>query len=212
MAHVTGGKITFSETRQLAQYEPRQVQVELAFSIEDGEELDSFLDVVSSKAAARVKAMLTGTVVKSADVVPPQKATPPVEATPEETKPAPRSGRGRAKSKDPLEADEDDAQVELLQKAVAKTPEPTKAALDLPDDTEDDFLSGSTEDEAEDDITDVMLTSAATKKNEWFRKKDGQPNPVAIKKLIGKFTKPPHHISSIAKDQRRAFLDALEAL
>lgn len=51
---ITGGKVTFSRTRQARQFEPEHAEVELTFSAPEGEEFNEF-DLTTLMATAKVQ-------------------------------------------------------------------------------------------------------------------------------------------------------------
>jgi hypothetical protein len=52
---ITSGRVVYSRTVQVAQFEPRKVEVEIAFTVGPEEDLDELLD--DAKGIAREEAM-----------------------------------------------------------------------------------------------------------------------------------------------------------
>lgn len=195
---ITGGKVLFSETKQIAQYEPRRVEVELTFSVAEGDNADEFLTFVSEKAKAKVLEMLLGT---KPQVI--QKAEPTKTATEinETAKPKPTARGKKPEPAKPVEPDPfDEAEAKVVDdQTVAKLEEA------LGEDTWNI--------EPAKEITDAELSSECSKKAAFFMQKDGTNNAVAIKGIIKKFTTDGQpHVSSIPQDKRQEFIDALGKL
>lgn len=212
---IIGGRIVFARSVQPAQYETKKAEVELTFTMAEGEELGAHLDQlgarVQAKALELVGLKVNGNAGPSLGAV----KDPAIPAKVTEDKP-------KGKTKKDLEAEKAAELAKSAEAAEATKPKVTFPKSDPADMSEADkpqISSGgertdpaavTSDDElfeaAAPDVTDVDLTSAITRKNAEIKK------PAEIKKLIGQYVQPPKGSRDIPQPQRRDFLEKLKLL
>jgi hypothetical protein len=203
MPQITAGKISFARSVQPAQYETKKAEVELSFSLAEGEELGAWLDDVAAKAQAKALEMIG--------------LKPATEAKPATTK--------KAEVKPPAEVQKEDSKKTY---AVHKATEEAKALAEKSN-TAKDIASlddvhgvkggegiigslGHADPDADlladvpKEVTDQDLVAAVTRKNQELK------DPKKIHALRETFVKLPKGLRDIPAADRPRFLAELEAL
>lgn len=193
MARITGGEVTYMERRKIGDYEHKEAKAVLSFSLDEGEDHDSTLDMVTATAKARVHEMLGLTPAKaSTPPVPAQlgraaRAVDPAPAAPETPV---KRGPGRPpKVNAPAPAPVAEAPVAEAPKAPPVLEAPANQTIGAP--SIDPDLENFTIDEPAPEIkkivpdpvtevTDAMLQSEVTKVMKKIN------NAIAIKDVIRK--------------------------
>lgn len=196
---ITGGKVVFSRSVQPAQYETKKAEVEIQFTLAEGEKLENQLDIAAK--FAQDKALEMVGLQKPAVTTAAPKAAVPTKAQ-GETTPAEKTGKEAAAEK-----------LNAADTKKAKAPPKTGAAISTgeerkdPDNNDISDLLGETPAEVK-TITDKDLSAACNAQN--GKMKEGAPS---IRKLIEKFAGPlPKQVRDIPQEKRQAFLDELKAL
>lgn len=208
---ITGGKVSFSRTVKVADFEPKNATVELSFGIEeDGQEPQKSIDAVagmaletamrmlgfkSEKALAAAKSEATAVMSGAAGPVPGRRGPgrPPKLAQSPYAPPAKTNGNGNGA----------DAVARALEVEEPADAEPT--TTDAP--TEGADAAAVADWEKPPAITDVELTSALTRK--MGELKDGP----RIRAVVQKFTRDGSiSAATIPQDKRADFLIELKAL
>jgi hypothetical protein len=212
MPQITAGKVSFARSVQPAQYETKKAEVELSFSLAEGEELGAWLDDVAAKAQAKALEMVGLKPAQEAKHVSVAKAQP--------------------KSKDVLDAEIAKAEVQEKQKAkeayaakqrvgedleaakklaeksnTAKVP--VDSLMDLAENTNGQGLADPDADLLADvpkEVSDQDLVAAVTRKNQELK------DPKKIHALRETFVKLPKGLRDIPAADRPRFLAELEAL
>lgn len=183
--NITGGTISYGETRKIAEYESKTAEVELAFNVPDGEDYHSNLEDTIAMAKTRCAEML-GQKAKQADV-----EVPSIETVKAPTKPHNKRAPKMPLLEAPLVADAsvmDDVSLDVHFTAHKQTDEviaPTETI-----------------------ISDFELMDATTKQQQHSK------NPNAIRKLITAcgVICPPGRLIDIAQDRRKEYLDGLKEI
>lgn len=208
MATITGGKVSYGRTIKTGDFESKRVDVELAFSVGDGEDYGHAFDLVSRQVARRCEEMAKGKEFSPAEPIhelaaasvalpaPAAHVAPEAAAKAVEDVPAAKKGPGRPKGttvKKPK--DEPEIADEKKAKEYAAT---TLKAIDK--------AEGKVEPNEEVTITDKALMEVVTRKA-----KDVGPD--RVKELRNKYTgSVTMQIVALPQAKRRAFLDELETL
>lgn len=193
---ITGGTVRIEETKQIADYQPRKVVVELNFAAVDSQSAEAILDHAASIAQDKVRELL-GQKVPSA-----KPSTDVRPGAPTRTK-----------------ADLEREQAEALAKPTAPLPKPPRKAAskaapadDLPDvepapaeENLDDLMNAAPPVE---EITDAVMLSKVTAHVQKFK------NAPAIRALTATFFKEPvgKRIQDIPQDKRASYLAGLEKI
>lgn len=203
---ITGGKVTFGRSVQPAQYETKKAEVEIAFTLSEGEALGATLDTAGSLAQSKALELVG---------LKPAGAQPPAAKAPERTK-ADLEAEALAKAKGETEkapkapkAPPKTKPAETKADAATTIEEPTRQISTAPEDRKPDPAT-----DLEDPlsvpaaaITDAELTSAVTQHNAKIK------NPTAIRGLIQKFVgKTPCTVVQIAPEVRAKFIEELKKL
>lgn len=179
---LTGGTVSFEETKQIQQYEPRKVSITLHFSAEEGRDAEAMLDHASQLVVAKVAQLLSG------------KLTPTVASRTVDTSGAKEAAAAKLNAAEELPT-ETPKTVKPPRKITAKDvvkgreadplegevlpPETTKpAAAPAAEENLDDLLGDTPKAEP---ITDAVLTSKIGAHNAKVK------NSPAIRKLVGDF-------------------------
>jgi hypothetical protein len=212
MAQITGGKVSYGRTVKTGDYENKRCDVELTFSVADGEDYEQMFSLASRQAVRKLEEMLGLTSVKVPEMVkratesaswtaPAPAAVPqaPVEppSTPTVEAPAKKRGPGR-----PPKAAKDEPEVAeaKVEKRAKKDAELADAEIDHPG-----FTPIPPKADAE-PITDKKLIEAVQQKAKTV-------GPDKVKALRNKFTgSNVNQIITLAQDKRAAFLEALKVL
>lgn len=224
MGQVTGGRVVFSRTVKVTEYEPKKAEAELTFSLDEGEDYKELFDHASAAAAHKVYEMLglkvpmpsapqphdplTGDDAKAAYAAKAAQDKLKQTEIPASTKRGP--GRPpKAKTEPAVEPDFDPADPTKLpenlrraQNTVASSANGNGAAVPDPAAVEEpeEWAAEASE------VTDVDLTKAVGAVNAKIK------NAPAIKQLIGKYVKPPGQLREVPQAKRQAFLVELNAL
>lgn len=222
---IMGGKVTYARTVQPAQYESKKAEVEISFTLSDGEEMGDSLDRAGNWAMQKCHEMvgITKTVPVTATA---EKLAEKVEAIAEGVKAAAETQK-ETKGKGKTQAEKDAAKAEAAakmngKKAAAPLPDPE----DLPNEPTQAISSGDERVGPEDndtsfldepstparEIKDTELYEAAGKKNKELMPKHAGASPAMIKALVQKFVPLPKQLKDIPQDQRTRFLEQLAAL
>jgi hypothetical protein len=212
MGQITGGKVTYGRTLKTGDYENKRVDVELAFTVEEGEDYEAMLQAASEAAVAKAHAMLgLGTVAKSPAAAPkaaPQAETSaPVQPTAEGEKKRP--GRppkaalvpGGTSTLLPQVGSQIDLE-EVIPSEKPKADVTKKAAAVELDDLGEPVK----------EITDELIGKAAMDTNKRIQ------DPAGIRKVIQAFLptydpeQGPPKAAMIPKERRQAFMDKLATL
>lgn len=184
MGRITGGRVSFKETRQVAQYEPRVAEWEFAFACDEGEDVDTIADELEKQVIGRVHRMLG---LQTAAVLHPLAAAKEPEAKEPETAEVveePKRKPGRP-----------------VKPKVVKEPDPED------DDNLDDVMGAVTKPAAE--ITDDDLIKKVARHPCAVPAKEGG-DPKSLKALINKHGGA--RVAEIPQPNRAAFLKELAEL
>lgn len=206
---IIGGKVSFKRAYQPEQYGSKGAEVEISFSLGEGEELGTKLDEV-------------GVLVKNKTLELCGIRTEKVGAAPPDVKlePAPKA-EVPAKTKADLEKEQTDklnAKVKTEKKPAPKSeaaPAPAKEKAVEPE-AEGEDLGGATFDEdAEEnqpDVTGEVMSQAMNAAVARLNKVHGGAAPKLVKALIATFVEPPKKSHDIPQKMRHEFLKKLAEL
>lgn len=209
MAQITGGKVVFTERRQISQFEPREGTVELSFQLFDGEEYNAALSNVTALARAKCYELMGLTEVKLAAPVAAAVAEKhpladkPVEAAPEAKK------RGRPpKTAVPDEEPARAATPTEVKEALASTGmDADLLGLPTPPKPEAKAAPATPAPPSGKVIGDLELQAATRERMK------ATMNPKAIKGLTADYSESPlQHVSGIPQEKRGEFLEALSKI
>lgn len=197
MTQITGGRVVYGRTVQPAQFESKRSEVELTFSVEDGNFDEAALDKVIETAITKAHEMV--------GVAPAPKSTRKAKVdttslTKVEVKTLEEKPKGDDIALDVLnteKASAEDAKIKAAAALNAKDEKKAKA------DALDDLLGDVTATPAK-TYTDMDLVDVVNKTNAAIS------NPPAIKAVCRKYTA--QAIKDIPQDKRAAFVADLEAL
>lgn len=225
MSQIINGKVSFGRTVKTGDYENKRADVEIAFSVGEGEDATAIIEKASSVAQAKCLELLG---IKSGAASPPaqqQSASTVVPEPPDKTPAAASVPKRAAGPRKPPTVVADITPEEI---AEAKAAKERGAISETPEDrTEpnpgDQFGAGETAQAAvegdaggppEDDFTaeeppptEADLLSACQKKAAAV-----PGSATAIKQLIAKYVKPPKSVREIDPAVRKNFLDELAKL
>ena len=182
---ITGGKVRFLRRIQAAQFEPKEAEVELTFTMAEGEILTTQLDQVAAQTQAKALEM----VGLQPPLAPP--SPPAVTKDAYAVKLAAEEALAKAEKAAARE-----------RAALANTAKPVDDLTDLapPVDPDAALLEGVAE------ISDQELVAAVTRKNQEIK------NPKAIHAVRDLFVKLPKGLRDIEQKDRPNFLAKLAAL
>lgn len=222
---IMGGKVTYARTVQPAQYESKKAEVEISFTLSDGEEMGDSLDRAGNWAMQKCHEMV-GITKPAPMAATAEKIAEKVEAIAEGVKAAaeaPKDTKGKGKTQAEKDAAKAEAAAKMNgKKATAPLPdpdalpdEPTQAISSgeervSPDDNDTSFLDEPSTPARE--IKDTELYEAAGKKNKELMPKHAGASPAMIKALVQKFVPLPKQLKDIPQEQRTKFLEQLAAL
>lgn len=209
---ITNGKVTYGRTLKTGDYENKRVDVELSFSVGEGESYESILAQAAIAAHRKAHEMLglsvlkgevpagAGTKEAAASALNAKDAKqPPIEA---------KRPPGRPPKATPPPAVDHPV---LADPTVLEDPKPAGTKVDdLPKTVDplaldelaiDDFSAPAVE-----EITDEQLHSRLTIKNSTLK------NPIMIRQLVLKYAGPGKSSVQIPQEKRVAFLAEVEAL
>jgi hypothetical protein len=197
-AKITGGTVSIEETKQITDYSPRKVRVELHFAAEEGRDAEAILDHASAVALKKVAELLAGQAKVTAAVATPPRTKADIEKEvienlgAKETVTPPKPPRKKVETKT--------AEADPLGETTTKAP-----AAD-PDDLSDLGIDPPKATVAE--ITDAILMSKITAAAGETK------NAVAIRKLVGDYTGnvAGKKAVEIPQDKRGAFIEALKGV
>lgn len=214
MTSITSGRVVYSQTLQAAQFEPKKVEIEFCFNVEEGQEAEVVCDAAGKLAVRKAKEML-GIVAKTPAQTPvdiagtKETAAANLNAAEQTT---PKRPPGRPSAADKKKAEEAAAAVKAAANAIDELPDdapeankPKPAATDL-----DDFDAPTGVPE----VTDAELTAAASRKNAELAKTHAGAAPAMIRGLRDKYFADPtgKALRDLPQDKRASFMKELEAL
>lgn len=208
MSQITNGKVSFGRTVKTGDYENKRVDVEIAFSVGEGEDHTSILEQAGALAVGKAHELLG---LKTAGSVPAQQ--PPVTSAPERPASPPAAAsppkRAAAPKKPPVVDVGPISKEEIAEATAARAAPPVEddhaqaaveGAADPTAFTEDDLVGTAPE------ITEAQLVDACAKKQ------SATGNGIAIKQLIYKYVAPPKSVREIEPARRQDFLNELAKL
>lgn len=208
---ITGGKVTFTRGIQPAQFETKKAEVEISFTLAEGEELGAGLDRAAELAQGKAlelvglkkPAVTAGSTAQTTQEATPKTAGPTkadleAEKATELAAKAARAEAAKGKAVVFPKADDGIDMTDADKPAISTGGERVDPAEMSSD---DDLLMGTAP-----EVSDVDLTSTITRKNHAIK------NPTAIKALIGTFVVPPKGSRDIPQALRADFLAKLELL
>lgn len=207
---ITGGKVTYLRSVQPAQYETKKCEVEIAFTLGEGETLSNQLDIAAKAAMDKVHEVVG---LKAA----PASGASKVTTTPKNATPPAHDPKADAAAN--LTAREQKAK-EQAAKTAKTPPATTGAAISTggerkPNDDGLDFdlVPSAVEVPASAPITDKDLTAAVNKKHGELSKTLGQAAAPKVRGLIAEYAgELPKQLRDIPADKRAEFLVALAAM
>ncbi len=204
MAQLTSGTVKYGRTVNGGDYNSKRADVELTFTVAEGEEEGAAVQHVSELAVFKCHEILHKL---SAGASSRPNADKPISApaatevaAPAETPAAPakrqpgRPPKNKGPATDPTEVQEPTHTTDTAASADAGSP------AEDPSEVVEDWSAAAPE------VTDVDLTAAISKHNAKVK------NPQAIRQLIGKYVPSPGQARDIAQAQRSAFLVELETV
>ena len=205
---ITGGKVTYLRSVQPAQYESKKCEVEIVFTLGEGEVLGNQLDIAAKAAVDKVHEVVGLKVVTGTAKV----ATTPKNPTP------PPAQDPKADAAANMTAREQKAQAQANK--APKTPPSTGAAISTggerkpaDDGLDFDLIPSTVEAPASAPITDKDLTAAVNKKHGELAKTLGQAAAPKVRELIAEYAgELPKQLRDIPADKRAEFLVALAGL
>lgn len=203
---ITGGKVAYLRSVQPAQYETKRCEVEITFTLGEGETLSNQLDIAAKAAMDKVHEVVG---LKAA----PAAGTSKVTTTPKNTTPPATDPKADAAAN--MTAREQKAQA---QKAPKTPPASTGAAISTggerkPSDDGLDFDLDPGKPAEAPALTDKDLTAAVNKKHGELSKTLGQAAAPKVRELIAKYAgELPKQLRDIPADKRTEFLAALAEL
>lgn len=212
---ITGGKVIFQRSVQPAQYETKKAEVELSFTLSEGESLEGKLDEVSAIAQAKALELVglkpATTTVKPTSVPATKPATEPKGKTKADLE-VEQNAKLNGKEVKPVKekktppkppAENIMGDVEEITANIS-TGEERKDPAQV---SEDDELLGLGGEAADEPVTDEELVSQVAKHNAKIK------NPTAIKLLIAEYFEKGGKVQPALKlipaNKRRDFLDKL---
>lgn len=218
---ITGGKVSFSRSVQPAQYESKKAEVEITFTLAEGEALGTTLDLAAATAQNKALEMVglqkppaavvavappgagqIGTKEAAAQAM--NAAEPKKTSRPPKT---PAAEKSVVVKPDPAALDDDVGHAAKIAENTVVNGDPKPQISINPEDRKDpaddlgDMLGAVKE------ITDEDLTNAIMQHNAKIK------NPTAIRQLIIKFVgKTPCQARDLPKDKRAEFLVDLKKL
>jgi len=201
--------VTFGRSVQPAQYETKKAEVQLTFTLAEGEALGPTLDVAAS--LAQDKALEMVGLKKSTAVTTSVQPSPGATGGKEAYAAAQAATKEAPKEKKPVGRPPNPDKVKIEEKPqISTSPEDRKDPAAM-DDSEADALDAMLElDTPPEPITDKQLIEKIGIKNKALADKNaGIPQPRKIKELIAKYST---HAHSIPAEKRQDFLDKLETL
>lgn len=197
MAQITGGFARVMQRKQIRDYEPRECEARLDFTVGEGEDFAKLFDLAAALASQKVDQLLAKWQIACEFT-----STPAAEPVVARGRGRPPGAPNKPRAPEPTPAAPvEEAQVEETQAAEPLLAAPSPETVDL-----DDVLTA-----AAPEVTDAQVKEHVAKQ---AQKMVGQADGIArIKKLIYEFVGgPPHTASEIPQAQRAAFIAKLEAL
>lgn len=204
---ITGGKVTYLRSVQPAQYESKKCEVEISFTLGEGEVLGNQLDIAAKAAVDKVHEVVGLKAAMGA----PKVATAPKNPTPPPADP-------KADAAANMTAREQKAHAQANKGP--KTPPSTGAAISTggerkpsDDGLDFDLVPSTVEAPASAPITDKDLTAAVNKKHGELAKVLKDAAAPKVRACIADFAGAlPKQLRDIPADKRAEFLVALAAL
>lgn len=212
---ITGGKVTFQRSVQPAQYETKKAEVELAFTLSEGESLEGKLDEVAAIAQAKALELVglkpATTTVKPTSVPATKPATEPKGKTKQDLEAEQNAKLNGKETKTATTKKPPKPPVENIMGDVEEETKPNistgEERVDASQVSEDDELLGLGGEATDEPVTDEELTSQVAKHNAKIR------NPTAIKLLIAEYFEKGGKVQPalrlIPQDKRKDFLERL---
>lgn len=209
---ITGGIVSFEQSRKLAEYENRKVSI--TFNVNESEGNSATEQVIGALALAQHHTFVALGLAKATDTPAAASigAAEPEKGKPGRKKPPavvtvdpPRPGA------DPAAVTDDAAVVSdtPTQRGGANTASATATSPDPAAVTDDSLFSPAAEVAT---VTDAELLSQITRKNAALQVQIGDQAPPKIRALIGKYVTAPKQAKDIPQDQRAKFLEELAAI
>lgn len=200
---ITGGLVTFEQSRKLAEYENRKVLVTFNVTNEQGAEGEV------SRALDIAKGLVYGALGLTVAPTPPPQAVITGEVIPP-AKTTTKKGKAKDAVPDPAAMGDAPAQQQTADPAsvvdVAAVAGSAPAAAGAPDPLA--FLNAA----PAAPITDKQLAEATMKKNAELLPKHKEASRKLIGDHLGKFVAFPKGLADIPAEQRQSYLDGLAAL
>jgi len=203
---ITGGFVTFEQSRKLADYENRKAAVSFTVSEPEGEDAE--------KQVGHALDLARHLVLVQLGIEPPRHA---VSVSEEEAEPEKKTRKPRTKRPEVVI-------VEVTEEDKARHATPAKDPLEVDDDVKPAISTGEERVDPEADpldveedwpapteVTDKDLLDKIGRKNAALLKNDTGA-PVKIRKLIGTYVQAPKKASDIPQEVRQKFLDELDAI
>lgn len=198
---ITGGSVSFEQSRKLAEYENRKASVTFNVTQDEGHE-KAVAEVLAALELAEHHVLVALGLKKQTEFQPaaaePEKSTkgtrkrpPAVDVKVDPPKPA----------EDPA-AVVDETPTKPAGAAASETPATSSADV-----VDDSLFTASTP-----EVTDAELLSQITRKNAALQIAIGDQAPPKIRALIGKYVTAPKQAKDIPQEQRAKFLEDLAAL
>lgn len=193
---ITGGAVTFEQSRKLAEYENRKVSITFNVNEPDGD--DAQVQVFAALKLAQDHCLAALGLGAAPAAVASDTSEKPKRGRPPKTPPAEPPKVADAASMAELEAPQIRANPE-------NQIDPNASAAEVVDES----LFNAPDAPKVDVVTDTDLLSHITRKNAALQMAIGAAAPPKIRALVGKYAK---SAKDIPADKRRAFLDELAAL
>ncbi len=208
MAQITGGKVSYGRTVKTGDYENKRIDVEMTFSVAEGEDYGHIFDLVSRQVARRVEEMARG---KEWAVAEPLKPELPSGAAPAETVlPAGKSvtapEQPTRQTEAPIETKPKRGPGRPKKETLKPKDEPEVTEAKVAEEKKLEEITEGMENDPEDDITDKEL-------QEKISHRVKAVGPDRIKKLVWEISGVQGSFANqLPQSKRRAFLKKLEAL
>lgn len=213
MGKISNGSVKFGRTLKTGDFENKRADVELAFTVDEGEDYIPILEGAAREAHQRVHQML-GIKLAPAEKTEPvaSAAKASVPETPTRGKPGPKpkpkpelTPAEVAAAKAAAVAD-DSLDIPAGLRREPPVPKPAEVAVDELGEFNEDAV------ESQPDISDQEMSSEMNRAVARLSPVHAGASPKLIKALIGKFVEPPKKSHDIPQTLRRKFLEELAAL
>ena len=204
---IVGGKVSFKRSYQPEQYGSKGAEVEISFSMSEGEELGNKLNEVGAMVKAKalelcgIKTEKVGNAL--ADVAKAETLVATAETLVAGAKPDKAAAAAAMNAKDKPAKKSDAAKVDPEKSA-------PPAAKSSPAEDFSEFDEDAAESQPE--ISDSAMSAAMNKKVGELKAVHAGAAPKLVKELINQFVEPPKKSHDIPQNLRAEFLKKLEAL